>query len=78
FSAKRISDFLKSQRLKVGIDTVQNYISYFIDTFAAYKVQRYDMKGKKVFEINEKYFVGDIGMRHAVFSYRESEHMNFV
>jgi predicted AAA+ superfamily ATPase len=69
---------LKSQRLKVGIDTVQNYISYFIDTFAAYKVQRYDMKGKKVFEINEKYFVGDIGMRHAVLSYRESDIAGFL
>ena len=78
FSAKRICDFLKSQRLKVGIDTVQNYISYFIDTFAAYKVQRYDIKGKKVFEINEKYFVGDIGMRHAVLSYRESDIAGFL
>lgn len=78
FSPKRISDFLKSQRLKVGIDTVQNYISYFIDTFAAYKVPRYDVKGKKLFEINEKYFVGDIGMRHAVLSYRESDIAGFL
>ncbi len=28
-SAKSIADYLKSQRLRVGVETVQNYLSYF-------------------------------------------------
>jgi predicted AAA+ superfamily ATPase len=73
FSAKRISDYLKSQKLRVGVDTVQNYISYFLDTFAAFKTQRYDIKGKRILEFHEKYFLADTGLRHAVLSYRASE-----
>lgn len=73
FSAKRISDYLKSQKLRVGVDTVQNYISYFLNTFAAFKLQRYDIRGKRILEFHEKYFLADVGLRHAVLSYRASE-----
>ncbi len=73
FSAKRVSDYLKSQRLSVGINTVQNYIGYLLATFAAYKVNRYDVKGRRLLEIHEKYFAGDIGMRHAILSYRDAD-----
>ncbi|HLP48615.1 MAG TPA: ATP-binding protein [Candidatus Kapabacteria bacterium] len=73
FSAKRVSDYLKSQKLNVSVDTVQNYISYLLSTFAAYKVQRYDIKGKRILEIHEKYFAGDVGIRHALLSYKETE-----
>jgi predicted AAA+ superfamily ATPase len=73
FSAKKVSDYLKSQRLRIGVDTVQSYISYFLSTFSAYKVPRFDVKGKRILEFNEKYFVGDIGIRHAALSYREAD-----
>jgi predicted AAA+ superfamily ATPase len=73
FSAKSISDYLKSQKLNIGVDTVYKYIGYFLETFSAYKTQRYDIKGKKILQIHEKYFVGDIGIRHAVLSYRDAD-----
>jgi len=28
FTAKKVADYLKSQKLKVSIETVQNYIAY--------------------------------------------------
>ncbi len=72
-SAKSIADYLKSQRLRVGVETVQNYLAYFEEALVAHKVQRYDIKGKRLLEIHEKYFLGDVGMRHAVLGYREGE-----
>jgi len=72
-SAKSIADYLKSQRLQVGVETVQNYLAYFEETLVAHKVQRYDIKGKRLLDIHEKYFLGDTGMRHAVLGYREGE-----
>ena len=72
-SAKRISDYLKSQKLNVGVDTVQNYLSYYLEALAAHKVSRYDIKGKRLLEIHEKYYLGDTGIRHALMGYRESE-----
>jgi hypothetical protein len=72
-SAKRIADHLKSQRLHVGVDTVQNYLGYFTDALLAHKVQRYDIKGRRLLEIHDKYYVNEIGMRHALLGYREAD-----
>ncbi len=73
FSAKKVSDYLKSQRLQVSIDTVQRYLSCLQSTFMLYKVPRFDVKGKRVLEIYEKYYLGDIGLRHALLGYREAD-----
>ncbi len=73
FSAKKITDFLKSQNLKVGVETIQNYLSYLGSTFVIHKVPRYDIKGKRLLELHEKYYLGDIGLRHALLGFRESD-----
>ena len=73
FSAKKISDYVKSQKMKVGTETIQNYISYVLSTFALHKVARYDIKGKRILEIHEKYYLGDIGMRHALLGYKAAD-----
>ena len=73
FSAKKITDYLKSQKLSIGVETVQNYLSYLCSTFALHKVQRYDIKGKRLLELHEKYYLGDIGLRHALLGYREAD-----
>lgn len=73
FSAKKIADYLKSQRLRIGVDTVQNYLNYFTNALVLHKVPRYDLKGKRLLEIHEKYYLGDIGMRHALLGYREAD-----
>lgn len=72
-SAKSIADYVKSQRLRVGVETVQNYLRYFLEALVAHRVQRYDLKGKRLLEIHEKYYMGDVGMRHAVLGYREGD-----
>lgn len=71
FSAKRVADFLKSQRLAVTVDTVQRYLGYLCDAFVFHRVRRFDLRGKRHLEINEKYYPGDIGLRHAVLGYRQ-------
>ena len=73
FSAKKIADYLKSQKMKVGVETVQNYLGYLTSTYAANRVDRYDIKGKRVLELHEKYYLGDIGLRHAQLGFRESD-----
>jgi len=72
-SAKRIADYLKAQRLRVGVDTVQNYLGYFTEALLAHKVLRYDMKGKRHLELHEKYYLNEIGIRHALLGYREAD-----
>ncbi len=66
FSANKVTDYMKSQNIKVGVETVQNYLMFFCNAFILHKVSRYDIKGKKFLEFNEKYFLNDIGLHDAI------------
>ena len=72
-SSKSISDYLKSQHIKMSSVLVQNYLSYLSEAYFIHKVNRSDIQGKKIFEIGEKYFFNDIGMRNALIGYRVSD-----
>lgn len=72
-SAKKISDYLKSQQIKVTPNIVLDYISYLEDAFFVFKVQRAEITGKKVFEIGEKYFFEDLGLRHSIIGFRQND-----
>jgi len=64
FSANSISNYLKSNNIKVAANTINEYISYLCEAYLIDKVERYDIKGKKVFEQQEKYYFEDIGIRN--------------
>ena len=68
-SSKKISDFLKAQRNSLSVNTVMNYMKFLTNSFFINKVQRLDIIGKKRFEINDKYFFSDLGLKHAIIPY---------
>lgn len=70
FSAKKISDFLKSQRINIAPNQVQTYVQYLINAFLIHKVIRYDIIGKRVFEIGDKYYFENLGIRNGIWGYR--------
>ncbi len=72
-SSKNISNFLKSQIIKGSVDTVQSYLSMLGSAFIFYKVNRFDIKGKRLLEIHEKYYTGDIGLKHCLLGYKISD-----
>jgi uncharacterized protein len=72
-TSKKVSDFLKSQHIKIGVQTVQNYIGYLEETFLIKKTNRYDIKGKKYLEFYEKYYSNDTGIRHSLLKYRSDD-----
>ncbi len=65
-SAKRISDFCKSQRISVGVETIQNYASHLEGAYAVHRVKRWDLKGRRHLEMAEKFYAGDLGIRNAL------------
>jgi hypothetical protein len=69
-SAKKIADFIKSQKIKGSVDTVQNYLGMFTGAYIFYRVNRFDIKGKRLLEIHEKYYTGDIGLKHNLLGYK--------
>ncbi len=51
-----------------------SYIEYMqfqaLDAYITNKVRRWDIEGKKFFEIGEKYYFEDIGIRNSIIGYR--------
>lgn len=73
FSAKTISDFLKGQGRKLSTETVYNYLKALESAFLIHKVVRFDIKGRRILETQEKYYLSDLGLRHAVMGYRDND-----
>lgn len=72
-TARKISDYLKSQKVKVSHNLVLDYLSYLSNAMLVLRANRYDIIGKKVFEIGEKYYFEDLGIRHALIGFRSTD-----
>ena len=66
FSATSISKFFKSENRKVATETILNYIKACEEAFLIYRVSRNDLLGKKILNVNEKYYIADHGIREAI------------
>lgn len=73
FSATSISKFFKSENRKASPETILNYIRACEEVMLIYKVQRDDLIGKKILNINEKYYIADHGIRQAIFESNERD-----
>lgn len=71
--AKNISDFLKSQKVSNSVNTVLDYLEYLSTSHLVMPVKRLDIRGKKTFEVGEKYYFQDTGIRNALSGYRISD-----
>lgn len=67
FSARSVSNYLKSENRKVSAETVLNYIKACEEAYLFYRFNREDLVGKKILTINEKYYIADHGLREAVY-----------
>ena len=70
FSAKNISDYLKSQRVNISVTQIQNYTRYLAEAFLIHRIERYDLVGKRIFEIGEKIYFENLGLRNIIAGYR--------
>lgn len=67
FSATSLSKYFKSENRKISHDTILNYLKFCSEAFLFYKINRYDLDGKKIVTVNEKYYCADHGLREALF-----------
>ncbi len=72
-SAKRISDYLKSQRINLSPKLVLEYLVYLESVYLVHRVKRMDVEGRKIFEIGDKFFFEDLGMRHAAIPFQQKD-----
>ena len=61
-SPSNISKYLKADNQNIHHSTVEKFLEYLVESFVFYKVNRFDIKGKKQLATQEKYYIVDSGL----------------
>ena len=72
FSAKSISDYLKSEYRKIDNETVYNYLEKLESAYILHRCSRYDIKGKELLKTQEKFYLSDISLLYATMGYKDT------
>lgn len=67
FSAKSLSDFMKSENRKAAPETVYNYLKACENAYLFHRVKRQDLVGKRLLQLQEKIYLTDHGIREAIY-----------
>lgn len=73
FSSNSISNFLKSQQIKLSPNQVSEYAASLAQAFVVHRIGRYDIVGKRLFEHSEKYFFENMGIHHVIAGYKPQD-----
>ena len=66
FSATNIHKFLKSQRIDISTSVIINYLKALSNAYIINKTRRLDVHGLKKYEVGEKYYFEDLGLRNCM------------
>jgi len=69
FSSKKISDFLKSQNVRIAPNQIQQLSTYLANAYIIHEVSRYDIAGRRIFEIGHKFYFENTGIRNVITGY---------
>ncbi|MDR2581131.1 MAG: ATP-binding protein [Fibromonadaceae bacterium] len=66
FSSLSISKYLKSTSLQASPKSILDYADYLKNALLVNQVERYDLKGKKIFSSGGKMYFEDLGLRNTI------------
>ena len=69
FSAKSISDYLKSEHRKIDNETVYSYLEKLEKAYLIHRCSRYDLQRKEILKTQEKFYLADTALRYSVLGY---------
>ncbi|MCF0237331.1 MAG: ATP-binding protein [Sphaerochaetaceae bacterium] len=69
FSAKSISDYLKSEHRTLDNETVYSYLEKLEKAYLLHRCSRYDLQGKEILKTQEKFYLADNVLRHSILGY---------
>ena len=75
---KLSNTFASEKQLRISSDTIDRYLSYFVDAFLLQRSERYDVKGRKYIKTPVKYYFSDVGLRNARLGFRQQEETHIM
>lgn len=64
-SSRNIEKEYFKNNIKIDHKTINNYLNYFCNAFAFYRIRRYDIQGKKYLSSQDKYYLVDPTFKYA-------------
>ncbi len=77
-SPRNIEKKLVEEGMKINNKSIQNYISYLTNAFAFYRVRRYDIKGMKYLQSDDKYYLADTSFRYSLLGNKNQDYGNVL
>ena len=57
----------------ISVDTITNYFYYLENVFLLHNIKRYDIRGKKILEFNNKIYIADTGLINSITGYKHED-----
>ncbi|MHA3224703.1 ATP-binding protein [Globicatella sulfidifaciens] len=79
FSVRKIANTIKSELgINTKEETVSVYLEYLKEAYLIYELERYDLKGRKVFARNNKFYGVDPGLRTSLIAGGNKDYGHFL
>lgn len=72
FSAKSVSNYLKSEKRTIDNETVYSYLEKLESAYILHRCSRYDIQGKELLKTQEKFYIADTSLRYSVLGYTQT------
>lgn len=72
FSAKTISDYIKSEHRTIDNETVYSYLEKLESAYILHRCSRFDLQGKEILKTQEKFYLADSSFLYSVLGYNEN------
>lgn len=71
-------EFIKTQRVDISPQLTINYLKALTNAYFVHKVSRSEVGGLKIFEIGEKYYFEDLGLRNSLKGFNQIADMHKI
>ncbi|MDR1690565.1 MAG: ATP-binding protein [Candidatus Methanoplasma sp.] len=68
-TVKSIADHFKKERRTADYETIHNYLKYLEDALIINKIQRYDIRGRRLLDTYDKYYLTEHSLQYSVREY---------
>lgn len=72
FSAKSITDYIKSVHRTIDNETVYSYLEKLKSAYILHRCSRYDIEGKELLKTQEKFYLADCAFKYSVLGYSDT------
>ena len=73
YLADTIGNLFSAQRVDLPPKTILEYLNYLNNAYFVKRLRPSDIQGKRQFQIGEKYYFEDLGIRHAIRPFRAND-----